>query len=91
MANKFDWNTLSKEEQIELLKKAAACDTPEEIMSLAKEQGVELSVEQAKKYLEELETLEFDLSDEQLASAAGGSCHQGGGLCLTDREEWIGF
>ena len=35
--------------------------------------------------------VEIDLSDEQLASAAAGSCHQGGGLCLTDREEWIGF
>ena len=46
MANKFDWKSLSDEQRRELLKKAAACETPEELMALAKEQGYELSDEQ---------------------------------------------
>lgn len=64
MANKFDWKSLSDEQRRELLKKAAACETPEELMALAKEQGLEMTEEQAKNKLEELENLEIDLSDE---------------------------
>ena len=91
MANKFDWKSLSDEQRRELLKKAAACETPEELMALAKEQGLEMTEEQAKNKLEELENLEIDLSDEQLKAAAGGfSCHKGSGLCLSDSGEWFG-
>ena len=91
MANKFDWKSLSDEQRRELLKKAAACETPEELMALAKEQGLEMTEEQAKNKLEELENLEIDLSDEQLKVAAGGSGrHNGQGLCLSDSDEWFG-
>ncbi len=46
------------------------CDTPEELVKLAKEAGLELSVEQAKVFLDELD--EVDLNSEQMRQVAGG-------------------
>ena len=68
---KLDLNSLT-EEQIE---KAMACETPEELIALAKEEGVELTLEQAKAYFEELENVELD--EKALDKVAGG------GTCYT--------
>ena len=68
MANKFDPKELSGE----LLQKIQACKTPEELVALAKENDIALTVEQAAAHLAELNDLEIDLSDEQLEKVAGG-------------------
>ena len=68
MANKFDPKELSGE----LLQKIQACETPEELVALAKENNVTLTVEQAAAHLAELNDLEVELSDEQLENVAGG-------------------
>ena len=47
MANKINPNEISKE----LMAKAQACETPEELLKLAKENGIELSKEAAEAYL----------------------------------------
>ena len=54
----------------ELMAKAMQCDTPEELMKLAKEHGAEITKEQAEAYLSEFE--DIDLDSEQLKKAAGG-------------------
>jgi predicted ribosomally synthesized peptide with nif11-like leader len=55
-------------EQLEAAKKAKS---PEELIAMAKEQGVEITTEQAKAFL----TPPIgEISDEELANVAGGGC-----------------
>ena len=64
---KIDGNEISKE----ALVKAMLCDTPEELVKLAKENGVGLTAQEAEAYLSEM--ADIDLDSEQLKKAAGGA------------------
>ena len=68
MGNEFDPKQLSGE----LLQRIQACETPEELVALAKENDIALTAERAEAYLAELNGLEVELSDEQLEKVAGG-------------------
>ena len=59
-----------KEITKEMIVKAMACETPEELRAYAKSEGVEISKEEAEAYLAELQDLELD--DAMLENAAGG-------------------
>ena len=63
---KLDLNSLTKE-QIAL---ASKCQTPEELIELAKKAGIELTKEEAQAYLDELDNMELD--KETLDKVAGG-------------------
>ncbi|MBR3672223.1 MAG: hypothetical protein IKN68_06305 [Spirochaetia bacterium] len=63
---KLNLNSLTKE-QIAL---ASKCQTPEKLIELAKEAGIELTKEEAQAYLDELENMELD--KETLDKVAGG-------------------
>ena len=63
----------------ELLTKAKAAKTAEEIMALAKENGMELTEESAKAYLDLLHPQTGELSDDELDNVAGGGCQQNNG------------
>ena len=65
--DKLDLNSLTKEQKA----MAMECKTPEELIELTKKVGVELTLEQAKAYLEELQDVELD--PETLDKVAGGS------------------
>ena len=65
--DKLDLNSLTKEQ----IEKAMACNTPEELIALAKTEGIEITLEQAEAYLEELQDVE--LNQETLDKVAGGS------------------
>ena len=65
---KIDGKEISKE----LLAKAMKCDTPEELAALAKENGIEVTVEQAEAYL--MEAKDIDLDSVQLEQVDGGGC-----------------
>ena len=67
--DKIDLNSLTKE-QIEL---ASQCKTPEELIELAKKAGVELTIEEAQAYLDELENVELD--EAALEKIAGGDSY----------------
>ena len=56
----------------EMLSKAINCETPEKLVLLAKENGVEISLDEAKAYLAKLEDFDVNLSDEDMAEVAGG-------------------
>ena len=71
MEKKIDSKLMTKE----MLTKAMACETPEALMALAKENGTELTEEQAEAFLTELENCDMDLSDEKMQNAAGGVMH----------------
>ena len=58
----------------EMVAKAMQCETAEELLALAKSQGMELTKEEAEAYMVELEDVELD--DEALKNVAGGeSCY----------------
>ena len=59
-------NELTKEQ----IQKAMACETAEELMALAKAEGMELTKEEAETYMAEMEDIELD--EETLAKVAGG-------------------
>lgn len=61
----------------ELIEKAKAMGRPEEIMKLAKEAGVELTIEEAQAYFSQLHNT-GELPDDELDNVAGGGCGGGG-------------
>ncbi len=66
----------------ELFQKAKACKSPDEILALAKENGVEMTVEEAAEKYAALHN-EGELSDSELEGAAGGSCYDEHGRLQT--------
>ena len=50
------------------------CKTVEELMELAKSEGVEMTREEADAYMAEMEDIELD--SESLKNVAGGYCHR---------------
>ncbi len=57
-----------------MLIKAANCETAEELIALAKAEGVEITMDEAQAYLAETENVELDSST--LEKVAGGSCFE---------------
>ena len=62
-------NELTKEQ----IAKAMSCKTVEELMALAKAEGIELTKEEAEAYLAEIEDVELD--SDALKQVAGGACY----------------
>ena len=60
-------NELTKEQ----IAKAMACKTVEELMALAKAEGIELTKEEAEAYMAEMADVELD--EDALKNVAGGS------------------
>ena len=56
----------------DLLVKAKQAKNPEELMSLAKENGIELTAESAASYFERLNSKTGELSDSELDNVSGG-------------------
>ena len=59
-------NELTKE----MIEKAMQCETADELIALAKSEGVELTKEEAEAYLAELD--DFELDNSMLKNVAGG-------------------
>ena len=57
----------------EQIAKAMSCETVEELMELAKAEGIELTKEEAEAYLAEMEDVELD--EEVLKQVAGGGLY----------------
>ena len=76
----------------ELIEKAKEAKTPDELMSLAKENGVELTEESAASYFDRLNPKAGELSDSELDNVSGGGCLSddpydtcmADGYCLSD-------
>ena len=62
----------------EMLEKAMQCKTAEELIALAKAEGIEVTKAEAEAYLAELSDAELD--DKVLKKVAGGGCWN----CLDD-------
>ena len=62
-------NELTKEQ----IQKAMSCETAEELMVLAKAEGIELTKEESEAYMAEME--DFELDEATLSKVAGGVCY----------------
>ena len=69
-------NELTKEQ----IAKAMACETAEELMALAKAEGIELTKEEAEAYMAEM--ADFELDGDTLKRVAGGGGYAD--LCWTN-------
>ena len=56
----------------EVIAKAMQCETPEQLIELAKSEGIELTKDEAQAYLDEMDDLELDR--QQLKQVAGSAC-----------------
>ncbi len=70
--NKLDLNSFTKEQ----IEKAMECETPEELIALAKAEGFTLTKEEAEAYLSEMDNMELD--EDALDNVAGGMCYSVG-------------
>ena len=66
----------------ELLANLAKAETPEELIALAKADGINITKAEAEAYMAELEDVELD--DSTLEKIAGGDCYEVGFGCGTD-------
>ena len=62
-------NELTKEKVAKLM----SCETAEELMALAKAEGIELTKEEAEAYMAEMADVELD--SDALKNVAGGVCY----------------
>ena len=67
----------------ELIFKAKQAKTPEELIAIAKENGMEMTEERAKTYFEQLNPTTGELSNDELDNVAGGACYAYDGALLT--------
>ena len=58
----------------ELLAKAKEAKTPEELLTLAKENGIEMTAEEAQKIFAQLHSQSGELADDELDNVSGGAC-----------------
>ena len=66
---KVDRNELTKE----MIDKAMQCKTADKLLKLAESEGYEMTREEAEAYIAEI--ADFELDEETLERAAGGSCY----------------
>ena len=57
----------------EILEKAAKCETADELIALAKAEGMEITKAEAESYLAELS--DYELDSKALDKVAGGGCY----------------
>ena len=58
----------------EMIEKAKTAKTVEELLAIAKENGVEMTADEAKIYFEQLNPKSGELDDDDLDNVAGGAC-----------------
>jgi len=57
----------------EMISKAAKCETADELIALAKAEGMEITKTEAESYLAELS--DYELDSKALDKVAGGGCY----------------
>ena len=58
----------------EMIEKAKAAKSAEELITLAKDNGVEMTADEAATYFAQLNPKSGELSDDDLDNVAGGAC-----------------
>ena len=68
----------------EMFEKAMQCNTAEDLIALAKTEGIELTKEEAEAYMAEMSDVELD--DAMLKNVAGGACYNENSICIAKRK-----
>lgn len=63
----------------ELIEKAKQAKSAEEILALAKENGIKMTEEEAKAYYAQLHPVSGEIADDELENVAGGGCKSSSG------------
>ena len=66
----------------ELFAKAKAAETPEALLTLAKENGIEMTDESAAAYFEIMHPKAGELADEELNNVSGSGCRKSDGRLI---------
>ena len=66
----------------EIIEKAKVTKNIEELQMLAKENGIEMTDEEAKAYYEQLHVSSGEIDDDELDNVAGGGCHKKDGRLI---------
>ena len=69
----------------DMIEKAKQCETAEELVAIAKAEGIDITKEEAESYLAELDNIELD--NIELDKIAGGFCYL---LCRNDECRFMG-
>lgn len=75
----------------EIFAKAKAAETPEALLALAMENGIEMTEEGAAAYFEFLHPASGELADEELNNVAGGGCRKGDGRLVVSAGYSCGY
>ena len=59
----------------EMIEKAKTANSAEELLEMAKENSLEMTLEEATAYWKQLKPAYGELSDDELDNVAGGACH----------------
>lgn len=70
----------------ELIEKARAARSAEELLALAKENDVEMTEESAAAYFAQLNPVSGELSDDELDNVSGGGCKASNGHTIVTSE-----
>ena len=73
----------------ETLAKAKQAKSVEELLTLSKESGVEMTAEQAQDIFAQLNQKSGELADDELDNVAGGGCHNGEGYLVVYASEYV--
>ena len=68
----------------EFIVKAMQCETPEQLIELAKSEGIEITQEEAEAYLDEMDDFELDRQQLKAVAGAGGWCRSDATPCSCD-------
>ena len=68
----------------DMLTKAAKCETADELVALAKKEGIAITKAEAEAYLDELQNIELDIN--ALDKVAGGGSYDCANKNCSDRE-----
>ena len=71
----------------EMIEKAKAAKTAEELLALANENNVEMTNEEAAIYFAQLHPVSGELSDDELDNVAGGGCETSEGYTIVTSEK----
>ncbi len=69
----------------ELIEKAKECKSADELLALAKENGIEMTAEEAEKRYAQLSG-DGEISDEELENTSGGSCNTDAGVLMKTKK-----
>ena len=75
----------------ELFAKAKAAETPEALLTLAKENGMEMTEESAAAYFEIMHPKAGELADEELNNVSGGGCRKSDGRLIVSAGYSCGY